>query len=242
MTNGIELSRVLQNSYTTALILEDDADWDVALKMQLREFARGVRLLNGEENAPKTAPYGTDWDILWIGGCASGPGANETTFFAIPDDPTVPSPDKRDGWGGPLETWKQQYPNLPIGTTRFLYRAEMGCCTYGYAVTREGAKKILAALSVDRLDCAVDNAMSDLCAGTNGRRQLKCFATFPNLIGTYDTLVRHHATPISTVAMMPHGMKLKHGIWSTARGSTSISWWRAKGRYIRNTRMKNQAP
>ncbi|KAL5691837.1 hypothetical protein EMGR_006520 [Emarellia grisea] len=192
VTNGIELSRVLQNSYTTALILEDDADWDVALKMQLREFARGVRLLNGEENAPKTAPYGTDWDILWIGGCASGPGANETTFFAIPDDPTVPSPDKRDGWGGPLETWKQQYPNLPIGTTRFLYRAEMGCCTYGYAVTREGAKKILAALSVDRLDCAVDNAMSDLCAGTNGRRQLKCFATFPNLIGTY-----RHAGPAS---------------------------------------------
>ncbi|GAQ12274.1 hypothetical protein ALT_9595 [Aspergillus lentulus] len=186
------LRMVLQNSYTTALILEDDADWDVAIKRQLREFARGVRQLNGEETAPKKDPYGTNWDILWIGGCASGPGANETTFFAIPEDPTVPSVDKRDGWGGPLDTWKEQYPNLPVESTRFLYRAEMGCCTYGYAVTREGAKKILAALSVDRLDCAVDNAMSDLCAGINGRRQLKCFATFPNLIGTY-----RHAGPAS---------------------------------------------
>lgn len=89
MTNGIELSRVLQNSYTTALILEDDADWDVALKMQLREFARGVRLLNGEENAPKTAPYGTDWDILWIGGCASGPGQRDD-FLRHPRRPNRP--------------------------------------------------------------------------------------------------------------------------------------------------------
>lgn len=164
----------------------------MAIKRQLREFARGVRQLNGEEAAPKEAPYGTNWDILWIGGCASGPGANETTFFAIPEDPTVPSVDKRDGWGGPLDTWKEQYPNLPVETTRFLYRAEMGCCTYGYAVTRQGAQKILAALSVDHLNCAVDNAMSDLCAGTNGRRKLKCFATFPNLIGTYK-----HAGPAS---------------------------------------------
>ncbi|KAI9374715.1 hypothetical protein BJX61DRAFT_540519 [Aspergillus egyptiacus] len=183
------LNKVLQNSHTTALILEDDADWDVSLKHQLREFARGIRHLNHEQSAPQDSPYGTNWDILWIGGCASSPASNETTFFAIPDDPTVPSVDVRDGWGGPLDDWKAQYPNLPVETTRFVYRAEMGCCTYGYAVTQQGARRILAALSLDRLDGAVDNAMSDLCAGAGSssdrRRRLRCFAPFPNLIGTY---------------------------------------------------------
>ncbi|KAG2418495.1 hypothetical protein HFD88_001596 [Aspergillus terreus] len=186
------MQKVLQNSYSTALILEDDADWDISIKHQLREFARGVRQLNGEEHAPKETPYGLDWDILWIGGCASGPSANETTFFAIPDDPTVPSKEHLDTWGGPLDKWKEQYPELSDESTRFIYQASMGCCTYGYAVTAKGAKKILAALSLDRLDCPVDNAMSDLCAGTNGRRQVKCFAPWPNLIGTYK-----HAGPES---------------------------------------------
>ncbi|KAL4889768.1 hypothetical protein BDV59DRAFT_195441 [Aspergillus ambiguus] len=186
------LKLVLENSYTTALILEDDADWDISIKVQLREFARGVRQLNGDQLAPMEFPYGLNWDILWIGGCASGPSVNETTFFAIPNDPTVPSGKNRDGWGGPLDEWKAKYPGLPDESTRYVYQAEMGCCTYGYAVSTKGAKKILAALSVDRIDCAVDNAMSDLCAGTNGYRQLKCFAPWPNLIGTY-----RHSGPAS---------------------------------------------
>lgn len=177
--------RVLENSLSTALIIEDDADWDVSLRLQLREFARSIRVLNGENHAPRDAPYGTNWDILWIGGCASEPASNETTFFAIPDDPTVPNPDVRSGWGGPLETWKVQYPQLSENTTRFIYKAEMGCCTYGYAVSAQGAKKILAAFSTDHINCAVDNAMSDLCAGNNGYPKLNCFASWPNLIGTY---------------------------------------------------------
>ncbi|PYI00551.1 LPS glycosyltransferase, partial [Aspergillus sclerotiicarbonarius CBS 121057] len=176
------LHNMIQNSYSSALILEDDADWDITIKQQLREFARGIRALTGNTNTSKTAPYGTNWDILWIGGCASAAAPNETQFYAIPNDPTAPSLDHRGTWGGPLESWKELYPET---STRFIYRAEMGCCTYGYAVTKRGAERILAALAVDRLVAAVDNSMADMCGGKDGRPQIECYAPFPNMIGTY---------------------------------------------------------
>ncbi|OJJ68473.1 hypothetical protein ASPBRDRAFT_184132 [Aspergillus brasiliensis CBS 101740] len=176
------LSNMVQNSYSTALVLEDDADWDVNIRQQLREFARGVRALTKNANTTKNAPYGTNWDILWVGGCASSASPNETQFYAIPNDPTAPSVDHRGTWGGPLDSWKEIYPET---STRFIYRADMGCCTYGYAVTRRGAERILAALAVDRLVAAVDNSMADMCGGKDGRSQIECYAPFPNIIGTY---------------------------------------------------------
>lgn len=173
---------VIANSYSTALVLEDDADWDVNIKAQLREFARGLHSLKGDKKVSKQAPYGTDWDLLWIGGCASGPHANETQFYAIPDDPTVPRVERRGTWLGPLDSWKDVFPE---DSTRFIYRAEVGCCTYGYAVTNRGAKKILTALAIDHIEAPVDNAMSELCGGLGDRERIECFAPFPNLIGTY---------------------------------------------------------
>ncbi|CAG8904582.1 unnamed protein product [Penicillium egyptiacum] len=185
LTFGIKNNSMLSNGYSTALILEDDADWDVSLKSQLGEFSHGLHALKGINRVSKEAPYGTDWDVLWIGGCASGPNANETSFYAIPMDPTVPRAHHRATWGGPTEKWKQQYPELVDDSTRFIYRAEMGCCMFGYAVTTRGARNILSALSVDRLDKPVDDALSELCAGVNGRHKIECWAPFPNLIGTY---------------------------------------------------------
>jgi hypothetical protein len=176
--------------------MEDDADWDVLIKSQLTEFARGARALQGtmphhmHKQAPAPSPYGTDWDLLWVGGCATRPGADEKEFYVIPNDPTVPAAKHRgffDGPVGPLEQWKTRYPE---DTSRFIYRANMGCCLYGYAVTYEAARKILAALALDRLDEPVDNALSKMCAGSNSDNndwalQLRCIAPFPNLIGMY---------------------------------------------------------
>ncbi|KAG0160170.1 hypothetical protein PDIDSM_7697 [Penicillium digitatum] len=179
------LINVISNDYSTALILEDDADWDVSLKSQLGEFARGLHALQGTKFVSKEAPYGMDWDLLWIGGCASGPNANETSFYAIPMDPQVPRVHHRATWGGPTKKWKEQYPELAEDSTRFIYRADMGCCMFGYAVTTKGARKIVSAPSVDHLNKPVDNALSELCAGANGRHKIECWAPFPNLIGTY---------------------------------------------------------
>ncbi|PKY06004.1 hypothetical protein P168DRAFT_233190 [Aspergillus campestris IBT 28561] len=179
------LNDMLSNGYSTALILEDDADWDVTLRAQLQEFAVGLHALKGTRKISKEAPYGVDWDVLWIGGCASGPNSSETDFYAIPNDPTVPRTEHRGTWGGPLEQWKEQYPEYPEDSTRFVYRSAMGCCTYGYAVSKRGAQNVLMQLSVDHIEGAIDNAMSDLCGFHPNRTRIECYAPFPNLVGTY---------------------------------------------------------
>ncbi|KAL4800573.1 hypothetical protein BDV19DRAFT_72583 [Aspergillus venezuelensis] len=181
------LRSVVENKYATALIMEDDADWDVNVRPQLREIARGVRELSGNHKAPRKEPYGTNWDLLWIGGCATVQGKNETEVYAILDDPTTISVDRRGPWDGPIgpsDTWKNQHPEISIDSTRFVYRAGHGCCLYGYAVTYEGARKILAALSLER-SAEVDNSLGDLCGGKNGRHQIRCFGVYPNVIGTF---------------------------------------------------------
>ena len=60
LTIGHLKNSVISNDYSTALILEDDADWDVSLKSQLGEFARGLHALKGTNQVSKEAPYGTD--------------------------------------------------------------------------------------------------------------------------------------------------------------------------------------
>ncbi|KAL4924534.1 uncharacterized protein BDV17DRAFT_295304 [Aspergillus undulatus] len=181
------LRSVVENKYATALVMEDDADWDVTIRPQLREIARGVRELSGNHKAPRKEPYGANWDLLWLGGCATVQGKNETELYAIPDDPTTISVDRRGPWDGPIgpsDTWKNQHPDISIDSTRFVYRAGHGCCLYGYAVTYEGARKILAALSLER-SAEVDNSLGDLCGGKNGRQQIRCFGVYPNVIGTF---------------------------------------------------------
>ncbi|KAL4975201.1 hypothetical protein BDW66DRAFT_152186 [Aspergillus desertorum] len=181
------LRHVVENKYATALILENDADWDVSIRPQLREIARGVRELSNLQKALRKEPYGTNWDLLWIGACATLQGKNRTGLYMIPDDPTTPGLGHRGPWDGPIgphEDWRNQHPEVSMDSTRFVYRAINGCCLYGYAVTYEGARKILAALSLER-SAEVNNSLGDLCGGKNRRQQIRCFGVYPNVIGTF---------------------------------------------------------
>ncbi|OQE96733.1 hypothetical protein PENNAL_c0001G02128 [Penicillium nalgiovense] len=142
---------VISNDYSTALILEDDADWDEPITYPKKLLTEQIGISSGSADF------------------ASGLNANETSFYAIPMDPTVPRVHHRATWGGPTEKWKQQYPELAEDSTRFIYRAEMGCCMFGYAVTTSGARNILSALSIDHLDKPVDDSLSELKAGSASR-------------------------------------------------------------------------
>jgi len=44
--------RIVEEGYSSALIIEDDMDWDVRLKNQLVQFARGARF----SWSPNTSP------------------------------------------------------------------------------------------------------------------------------------------------------------------------------------------
>ena len=56
---------ILDNNLSSALIVEDDADWDVNLKTQLTQFALGSRhILNALTFSEPLSPYGDGWDML----------------------------------------------------------------------------------------------------------------------------------------------------------------------------------
>ncbi|XWW92203.1 hypothetical protein V2A60_000126 [Cordyceps javanica] len=65
--------RIIDERIQTAIILEDDADWDVkvhdafqALSFQMRKWT--AEKGNTSREATR-APYGLDWDLLYVGTC-----------------------------------------------------------------------------------------------------------------------------------------------------------------------------
>ena len=66
----LTVARIIERNVSTALVLEDDADWDVTFKHQLAVLARGVRYVLAENSHDLAAPYGTflghavDWQFF----------------------------------------------------------------------------------------------------------------------------------------------------------------------------------
>ncbi|KAK8017041.1 hypothetical protein PG993_015230 [Apiospora rasikravindrae] len=179
---------MVEENISTALILEDDADWDVRLKQQLMDIADGARLLTGmakqeplfqTNNLPAPAadatssvssqqlphsrphsPYGDDWDILWLGHCG------ETFPERIPGHEVVDLASARYTYYAMRDDetiWIGGDLNREPGT-RWVHFSGGPTCSAGYALSQAGARKVLHALSVGgTLIAQLDNAMADLC-------------------------------------------------------------------------------
>ena len=66
------LRKIVDRNLHSALIVEDDADWDVAIRRQIGPVAEAVRLLTDEAHRDGgAAPYGDEWDLLILGHCVS---------------------------------------------------------------------------------------------------------------------------------------------------------------------------
>lgn len=104
-------------------------------------------------------------------------GKPEYPKYTIHNDPTTPSLDKIKG----LVDYKA-YPEH----TRWVHRAGGPICTFAYALSQAGARKVLYALSVDREGGgAFDNILADFCRdGTSGNpdgMRAQCLAVTPPL-------------------------------------------------------------
>lgn len=178
--------RVVEDNLDSALIMEDDMDWDVRLKPQLELAALGARAVvstlpdalfpNGRPSSshpssqPPVSPYGDDWDLLWLGHCGE----------PFPEDLTEnqPLPDADPGFQAMARKWTilgdATVPALDRVTglvdfrlypehSRWVHVTAAPMCTFAYAVSRRGAQKILYDLSVDRLSGPFDNALAGMC-------------------------------------------------------------------------------
>lgn len=166
-----DLHRIVEQGLSTALILEDDVDWDIRLKSQLQDFARGTRfLLNTSIDATTNSPYGDGWDILWLGHCHDNIDKQDTRVYAIEGDPSVPQRSKlRMNNRDLLSPWPDH--------TRVVHVVGQPICTFAYAMSHRGAEKVLYALSVKELRGLFDNALSWWCTGKD--QGAKCLDAHP---------------------------------------------------------------
>jgi len=91
------IRKIVREKITSALIVEDDADWDIRIVSQMQEFATGTKTMlakGNQEPQPRNSksPYGEGWDILWVGHCGGFHGGMSQSIphYIIKDDETMP--------------------------------------------------------------------------------------------------------------------------------------------------------
>lgn len=196
------VSKVVEEGWATALILEDDVDWDIRLKDLLQEFAVSSSFLlqrgTGRQEqvrqedirpfkAPKNSPYGDGWDVLWLGHCGMGV-PKDTSLVRHEDDPTVPEVKYLKSWDETATSPLKDYPPH----TRLVMPQKEGVCSLAYAVSQAGARKLLYTVGLQRLDGAFDIMLRQFCEGKDtdnedkkdddgGERANRCLGVLPQL-------------------------------------------------------------
>ncbi len=168
------LKYVIENDFETALILEDDVDWDLSIKEQMQLISDNVRNFTNVYRIDQT-PYGRNWDVFWIGHCGEGTEWDIPRIEFNDTTPGRPIPMKAyySVWGS------DSIRNIQEGH-RTVQKSQSPVCTFGYAVTQDGAQKLLD-LAGRGADEAFDVALNHLC----GSQQLHCLSVNPEVIQSY---------------------------------------------------------
>jgi len=214
------IRKIVAEKISTALIFEDDADWDLRIVEQMEQFSIATKTLLAHGNQEKKhyqrtkSPYGEGWDILWIGHCGGFHGnTSSAPHHIIRNDVSVPPAFAMDdmlfgltpysnGWAGnasdppcaahagrdpPGKTC--DYPRL-APEDRIVQERAKPVCTAAYAISYQGARKILArvgGLSLTDVFAPVDQGFGDVCAGSTdlpGERT-RCFTPSPPYVRGY---------------------------------------------------------
>lgn len=159
---------MIDNDIQSALIIEDDVDWDLnvreimgAFNWQLRynnTIRWGPDVKNGwKEDCPygkKNQPHslltadtkiltllGCDWDELFVGQCGGAPNTNRLDLHSIFPEPHSPALSTTPEW---VQKEFDQYWNLTESAgIRIISPTWEPLCLMGYALTRMGAMRLL---------------------------------------------------------------------------------------------------
>ncbi|KAI1765739.1 glycosyltransferase family 25 protein [Hypoxylon sp. FL1150] len=155
------LQAIVDQDLRSALILEDDIDWDIRLKSQLQTFAAASRTWLRELQSGKAeiellgttvrtgggakSVYGDGWDVLWLGHCGADlPDVQKSPISplvgTIPGDETVPAPKHLRPHPFALN---DKLGDLYPPHTRVVHASSGNTCTLAYAISQEGARKLL---------------------------------------------------------------------------------------------------
>ena len=184
------ISRIVEEGWSSALILEDDIDWDVRLKSLLQDFAISSNyLLQRSQKPPKIrlqdvrlvapprgSPYGNDWDVLWLGHCGMDISSSQSMVIHE-NDHTVPEVQHLKIWDEEAVSPLKDYPPH----TRLVVTQKEGVCSLAYAVSQAGARKLLFRIGLERLEFPFDIMLRQFCEGTNGEEEHVCLSVLPQL-------------------------------------------------------------
>ena len=168
----------------SAIVMEDDVDWDVSIKSQFYNFALAVRALQylTVNQIQPHSPYGDDWDVFWLGHCGLECKTEEPHALNL-NDPTVPATRHF------LPYWRDPPPFERPDDARLTCTLKDGVCSNFYAVSQRSARKILSALSVNPSGLAEEidiGAQFDVSLGRMcGHGYLRCFSSYPSLTGSF---------------------------------------------------------
>ena len=171
---------IVRQKLTSAIVFEDDADWDTNLKDQLQLFAQGSQFVTGNPSGKSPhSPYGDDWDLIWLGHCGNSITPDEPRRFVIENDDTVPPLHRRVNFGSSPNMTDEGYDS----STRVVFRARNGCCLYAYALSYRGAQKLLFGQAARKTFTPIDVAIGQMCGSSTS--DFKCIGVFPQLIDSH---------------------------------------------------------
>ncbi|MCJ1350942.1 MAG: hypothetical protein MMC33_000924 [Icmadophila ericetorum] len=159
----------LATDLPTALIIEDDLDWDLSLRNQTRLLAPAVS--NFTNAVPSTGPYGLDWDLLWLGHCGDNwQDPTSRTFYA---DSNVLTPSLQRG---------AHHDGFPT-SYRVLHTSSFPICSFAYALTRTGAQRMLNWSTPSLTPSPVLSSAFDLHLSTGCfNRRIDCVTVNPEIM------------------------------------------------------------
>lgn len=140
--------KMVKENIQTMMIVEDDAMWDVNIKKIHTRIARGIHELNekldGKYSANPNDPYSSQsWDILIFGSCFDRTDLKEKSV--IISDPDAPA---------------GEYFGTPIEDQRVIRRLPFMACTTAYALTLQGAKRLILRAAID-MNSPIDLIMGE---------------------------------------------------------------------------------
>ena len=155
--SSLTLYSVIDQELSSALILEDDVDWDYYIHDQMTTFTTGLNaILNTTVNADTNSPYGDTWDLLWLGHCGETL-MRDKPIYRISEDKTMPGWDHISGLANhpPWEMFPEH--------TRFVHSTGDPTCSFGYAVSHRGAQKMMYHLEIAGLGAPFDVELRTFC-------------------------------------------------------------------------------
>ncbi|PNS19034.1 Procollagen galactosyltransferase 1 [Sphaceloma murrayae] len=161
------LNHIVHSGIRSALILEDDVDWDMQIRDQMASVANALSHARTDESMGELA---ASWDVLWLGHMGDRISQADPSRVLVHDTSVVPVDSRPPGFNDPAA-----FPD----ETRVIHRTDYPLCTYGYAVSYEGAKSILYQMSRNLIE-HFDTDLANYC-----RTTYNCLSVTPPLI--YET-------------------------------------------------------